>query len=281
VRTRTSWTLCRRHGELCSACRQRRVCPPPSGRTRGARGLSSPFPVWVQSGRAIRTQVAARTSPMLPNWPRRFSSAHRCSDEGEPCLAPAPGAGPAWQSIFFSHKVVMAASEQPYLRCRRGNVGPQCAADLFGARPAGVAAPTAGPETTARPQGCRERGVERPSGSLRTHAPLKTVPKASVGRNAPPQSQPQPPRRVHFATTPRHGGAAAPVARTRRGAGLVRAARSLMGSEQPQQKEHRKEGSDGASAQPTTANSADMELSPLRRRIKVRVGAQRWRVLCH
>ena len=34
VRTRTSWTLCRRHGELRSACRQRRVCPPPSGRTR-------------------------------------------------------------------------------------------------------------------------------------------------------------------------------------------------------------------------------------------------------
>ena len=167
--------------------------------------------------------------------------------------------------------------EPAYRRPRRGIVGaggsaPTCATELFGV--AAAARPLPEPRVprppTARPQEQRQRSV--------TSAPSRL---AAARRQAAPA------RRVRFADL----APSAPVARTRRGAGLVDAARALaaapdvdaqLGGQTPVRPPLA--GSRVAEpipgARTAQAPPAD-QVSPLRREIKARArGLNSWRCLC-
>jgi hypothetical protein len=151
------------------------------------------------------------------------------------------------------------------MRRRRTVVGaplvgtPACATDLFGAR---QQHPGAG---SGRGDKSRQhaRGVSGPGGS------------AKLQQQAQPQPQQPQPRHVHFAaSTP-----VAPVARSRRGETMVRAARSLLvrqgGGPAPGAASGRQRAPQ-AQAEHRTALDTHKELSPLRQEIKVCQSAASW-----
>ena len=156
-----------------------------------------------------------------------------------------------------------APSEQPYMRRRRAVVGaplvgtPACAMDLFGARQHLGAA--AGRRDESRRHA---RGVSGPSGG------------AQLQHQGPAQPQPQPQRHVHFAngSTP-----VAPVARSRRGATMVKAALNAnRKGGAPAPAGGARQRAPEPQAEPRTALDTVAQLSPLRQQIKVCQAQRTW-----
>ena len=162
------------------------------------------------------------------------------------------------------HVKMAAPSEQPYSRRRRAVVGaplvgtPACATDLFGARQQHPGAASGRRDEPRR----HARGVSGPSRSAQLQA-----------QTQPQPQQPQQ-RHVHFASTP-----VAPVARSRRGETMVRAARSLLvrqGGAPAAGPASARQRAPQTQADHRTALDTDKELSPLRQEIKVCESAAPW-----